>query len=68
VFVYRRLGRHWGVGFGLPVFIFIVLPLWIGYEVAKAVVIVTAAVIRDAYRIARWAWRRWRRAHPPPAA
>lgn len=60
MFVYRRLGRHWGVGFGLPVLIFVVLPLWLAYEIAKAAVIVTCDVVRDAYRIARWAWRRWR--------
>lgn len=66
MFVYRRLGRHWGVGFGLPVFIFIVLPLWIAWAILKAAVVVTFDVLRDAYRLARWAWRRWRRAHPPP--
>lgn len=60
MFVYRHFGR-WGFGVGLPTFLFLILPCWLSYEIAKAVVLVTADVLRDAYRIARWAWRRWRR-------
>lgn len=63
--VYRRLGRNWVVGFSLPVFIFIVLPLWIAWAILKATVVVGYDVLRDACGLARWAWRRWRRAHPP---
>lgn len=64
MFVYHRIGRHWAVGFGLPVLIFAVLPLWIAWAILKAAFVVTADVLRDAYRIARWAWRRWRRRRP----
>jgi len=68
VFVYRRLGRHWGIGFGLPVFIFIVLPLWIAWTILKTVAGVTVSVLPGAYKLACSTWRRRHRSYPPPAS
>ncbi len=65
MFVYRRFGRRWGMCFGLPEFVLLVLPLWVAWAILKATVMVTLIVIRSAYRLVCWAWRRRRRGHPP---
>lgn len=59
MFVYRHFGK-WGLGFGLPTFLFIVLPVWLVFEVLKAACLAVGLVTVETYRAARWAWREYR--------
>lgn len=53
---FRPRGSFWGFGLGVPaiLLVLIVLPLWIAYELCKALVF----VLRDAGKLIAWAWRR----------
>lgn len=65
MFVYRHFGK-WGFGVGLPTFLFVILPLWLVYEIAKAIVLAIGFVLVEAFKAIRWAWREWRNTRPPP--
>jgi hypothetical protein len=64
MFVYRHFGK-WGFGVGLPTFLFLILPLWLVYEVAKAIVLAIAFVLAETFKAICWAWHQWRASHPP---
>lgn len=62
MFVYRHFHK-WGIGVGLPTFLFLVLPLMLAWAVIKAVLLAIGEVAIVSWRVIAWAWRR---AHTPP--
>lgn len=59
MFVFRHFGR-WGFGVGLPTFLFLILPCWLVFEIAKGVCLAVGLVTVETYRAVRWAWHEYR--------
>jgi hypothetical protein len=59
MFVYRHFGK-WGFGVGLPTFLFLILPLWLAFEVLKAACLAVGFVTVETFRVIRWAWHEYR--------